>query len=112
MTFETKTIAAPDLKDTSNEAFQKINQAFKKIMGKDCPQKAIGGATDSKGESALITAGALFEFKFGYPTYFHGKSEGVPVNDLYKSSEILFEFLKQEVSTPRVKKRKTHIRQH
>ena len=112
MTFETTTAAAPDLKDTSNEAFQKINSAFKKIMKKDCPQKAIGGATDSKGESALITAGALFDFKFGYPTYYHGKSEGVPVNDLYKTSEILFEFLKQEVESPKTKKRKTVIRQH
>jgi len=112
MTFETTTAAAPDLKDTSNEAFEKINKAFKKIMKKDCPQKAIGGATDSKGESALITAGALFDFKFGYPTYYHGKSEGVPVNDLYKTSEILLEFLKEETGIHKAKKRKAVIRQH
>lgn len=112
MSVETRTAAAPDLKDTTNEAFEKINKAFKKVMKKDCPQKAIGGATDSKGESALITAGALFDFKFGYPTYYHGKSEGVPVNDLYKTSEILLEFLKEEAGVPKAKKRKTVIRQH
>ena len=97
MSFETDTAAAPDLKDTRSEAFMKVANAFKNVMNMACPRKAIGGATDAKGEAFLISAGALFDLKFGYPTYFHGKSEGAPVNDLYKTSEILLELLNKEI---------------
>jgi succinyl-diaminopimelate desuccinylase len=97
----TKTAFAPDLKVPGrNDRFQRIDRAYKQVMGKPCPQLGIGGGTDAKGHPKLLAAGALFHPRLGPPINFHGIDEGAPIKDLKKSGEILFQLLVDVIEKP------------
>jgi len=97
----TKTAFAPDIKiPAENDRFQRIDRAYKQVMGKSCPQLGVGGGTDAKGHSELLAAGALFHPRLGPPINFHGIDEGAPIGDLKKSGEILFRLLEDAIEHP------------
>lgn len=94
----TETLFPPEIRDPDkSQEFQKINEAFKAITGKDCPRLAIGGGTDAKGHPELWAAGALFDSKMGPPINFHGQNEGAPVEHLKIGTQILYRFLCNEI---------------
>ena len=66
--FTTNTYFGPDIRS--------VDRAFQDVMGTSCPEIAIGGGTDAKGNRQLIAAGALFTQKLGPPINFHGISDG------------------------------------
>ena len=76
VTFETRTLAAPDIRSPRNEFLTAVNNAYREVMGESCPMHAIGGGTDAKGHPELVAAGALFTESLGPPINFHGLNEG------------------------------------
>lgn len=97
ISFITKTMAGPDLKNPQSPQFSKVSQAFKEVTGKECPVLAIGGGTDAKGYPELIAAGSLFTDSLGPPVNFHGINEGAPIEDLRKGARILYRIFLNEV---------------
>ncbi len=96
---ETYTAAPPDIRDPDKSAeFQKINTAFKDVINQNCPQIAIGGGTDAKGNLQLWAAGALFDTKMGPPINFHGQNEGAPIAHLKIGAKILYRLMCNEIS--------------
>ena len=95
---DTKTVYPPEIRnpDESPE-FQKINTAFKDVMGQNCPQIAVGGGTDAKNHLQLWAAGALFDTKLGPPINFHGQNEGAPVAHLKTSAKIMYRLMCNEI---------------
>ena len=89
VTFETRTLAAPDIRSPRNEFLTAVNNAYRKVMGESCPMHAIGGGTDAKGHPELVAAGALFTESLGPPINFHGLNEDAPLIDLENSAKIL-----------------------
>jgi succinyl-diaminopimelate desuccinylase len=96
--FTTETYFGPDIRSVDNPAYAKVDRAFQDVMGTSCPEIAIGGGTDAKGNLQLIAAGALFTENLGPPINFHGISEGVPVGDLQNSARILYQLMTNEFS--------------
>lgn len=95
---ETKTIFAPDIRvPSNNEDFQKVFAAYEAVMEKDCPQFAVGGGTDAKGYTYLIAAGPLFSDRVGPPINYHGIGEGAPLEDMEKSTQILYNVMVNEI---------------
>lgn len=97
VTLETKTIFGPDIRSPRNAHLFQINNAYRSIMGENCPMRATGGATDAHGRLNLVTAGALFSDNFGPPVNYHGIDEGAPLPDLENSGKILLYILRQEL---------------
>jgi succinyl-diaminopimelate desuccinylase len=94
---------APDIRAISNPNYIKINNAYKEIIGDDCPRLAIGGGTDAKGNNELIAAGALFTENLGPPINYHGIDEGAPLTDLEKGSKILYQLMLNEINEVKAK---------
>jgi succinyl-diaminopimelate desuccinylase len=89
---------APDIRNPKTSAeFQKINTAFREVIGQDCPQLAIGGGTDAKGHNELWAAGALFDTKMGPPVNYHGQNEGAPIEHLKLGTQIMYRFMCNEI---------------
>ena len=99
MTFETRTLAAPDIRSPRNEFLTAVNNAYREVMGESCPMHAIGGGTDAKGHPELVAAGALFTESLGPPINFHGLNEGAPLIDLENSARILLRMMQNAVET-------------
>ncbi|MFY0574915.1 hypothetical protein ACN28S_11575 [Cystobacter fuscus] len=95
--FQTTTLFPPDVRLTTGDTFQRVSSAYEQALGEQCPALAVGGATNAKGNTHLIAAGALFTNKLGPPINFHGINEGAPVEDLRKSANILYNLLTDEV---------------
>jgi succinyl-diaminopimelate desuccinylase len=96
--FTTSTFFGPDIRSVEAPAYSKVDRAFQDVMGTPCPQIAIGGGTDAKGNLQLIAAGTLFTPNLGPPVNFHGISEGAPVGDLENSAMILYQLLLNELA--------------
>jgi succinyl-diaminopimelate desuccinylase len=94
---ETNTIFGPDIRSPRNAHLFQINNAYRSIMGENCPMRATGGATDAHGRTNLVTAGALLSENFGPPVNYHGIDEGAPLSDLENSGKILLYILRQEL---------------
>ncbi|ATB37758.1 hypothetical protein CYFUS_003183 [Cystobacter fuscus] len=97
LAFQTTTLFPPDVRLTTGQTFQRVSSAYEQLLGEQCPTVAVGGATNAKGNTHLIAAGALFTKKLGPPINFHGINEGAPVEDLRKSANILYNLLTDEV---------------
>lgn len=97
VTVKTKTIFGPDIRSPRNAHLFLINNAYRSIMGENCPMRATGGATDAHGRLNLVTAGALLSENFGPPVNYHGIDEGAPLSDLENSGKILLYILRQEL---------------
>ena len=97
VTVETKTVFGPDIRSPRNAHLFQINNAYRSIMGENCPMRATGGATDAHGRLNLVTAGALLSENFGPPVNYHGIDEGAPLPDLENSGKILLYILRQEL---------------
>jgi succinyl-diaminopimelate desuccinylase len=95
--FQTRHLYAPDVRLPESSALRRVSQAFEQVLGEPCPERAIGGATDAKGNTNLIAAGALFTKNMGPPINYHGFNEGAPVEDLRKSADVLYRLLTDEV---------------
>jgi succinyl-diaminopimelate desuccinylase len=89
VSFETATLAGPDIRDPDNQYISAVNNAYRDALQNSCPMQAIGGGTDAKGRLQLVAAGALFTDSLGPPINFHGINEGAPIPDLVKGKEIL-----------------------
>ena len=96
--YTTSTYFGPDIRSVDNPAYMKVDRAFQDVMGRSCPEIAVGGGTDAKGNLQLIAAGALFTQNLGPPINFHGINEGVPVGDLQDSAKILYQLMRNEFS--------------
>ena len=94
---ETNTIFGPDIRSPRNAHLFQINNAYRSIMGENCPMRATGGVTDAHGRLNLVTAGALLSENFGPPVNYHGIDEGAPLTDLENSGKILLYILSQEL---------------
>ena len=94
---QTATLVTPDIRLPTNEDFQRVNAAYEAVMGEPCPQFAIGGGTDAKGYTFLLAAGPLFSDRMGPPINSHGIGEGAPLDDLKKSTEILYNAMVNEI---------------
>ena len=94
---------APDIRAISNPNYIKLNNAYKDIIGSDCPRLAIGGGTDAKGNNELIAAGALFTDNLGPPINYHGIDEGAPFTDLEKGFSILYQLMVNEINEVKAK---------
>lgn len=98
---EKMTLFVPDVRiPDKNENYQKIEQAFYDIMHRQPPRLAIGGGTDAKGVLSLLAVGPLFGMTMGPPVNYHGISEGAPIADMKKSTEILERVMELEVTEP------------
>jgi len=97
VTFATRTVFGPDIRSPRNAHLFQINNAYRSIMGGNCPMRATGGATDAHGRLNLVTAGALLSENFGPPVNYHGIDEGAPLPDLENSGKILLYILRQEL---------------
>ena len=95
--FHTKTKYPPDIRNPNSPEFKRINQAYRKVTGKDCPLFVIGGGTDAKGNTQLIAAGPRFHLEKGPPINLHGDNEGMPIAHIKLSAEILLEILLNEI---------------
>eukprot|EP00177_Eucheuma_denticulatum_P005667 GFKZ01010317.1.p1 GENE.GFKZ01010317.1~~GFKZ01010317.1.p1 ORF type:complete len:635 (+),score=107.60 GFKZ01010317.1:27-1907(+) len=85
------TLFAPDIRvPDTNEMYQKSERAFREVMGVDPPRLAIGGGTDAKGNVSVLALGPLFDMRLGPPINYHGISEGSPMIDMRKSTEIMY----------------------
>jgi succinyl-diaminopimelate desuccinylase len=93
VTFDTRTLAAPDIRSPRNEFLTAVNNAYREVIGESCPMHAIGGGTDAKGHPELVAAGALFTKSLGPPINFHGLNEGAPLIDLENSAKILLRMM-------------------
>jgi len=94
---ETENVFGPDIRSPRNAHLFLINNAYRSIMGENCPMRATGGATDAHGRLNLVTAGALLSENFGPPVNYHGIDEGAPLPDLENSGKILLYILRQEL---------------
>ncbi len=97
VTVETKNVFGPDIRSPRDAHLFLINNAYRSIMGENCPMRATGGATDAHGRLNLVTAGALLSENFGPPVNYHGIDEGAPLPDLENSGKILLYILRQEL---------------
>jgi succinyl-diaminopimelate desuccinylase len=97
VTVKTKTVFGPDIRSPRNAHLFLINNAYRSIMGENCPMLATGGATDAHSRLNLVTAGALLSENFGPPVNYHGIDEGAPLPDLENSGKILLYILRQEL---------------
>ncbi|MBN1236271.1 MAG: M20/M25/M40 family metallo-hydrolase [Methanotrichaceae archaeon] len=97
VTVTTRTAFGPDIRSPRNAHLFQINNAYRSIMGENCPMRATGGATDAHGRLNLVTAGALLSENFGPPVNYHGIDEGAPLPDLENSGKILLYILRQEL---------------
>lgn len=87
----------PDIREPNNEDFQKVSAAYAKFMGEPCPEFAVGGGTDAKGYTFLLAAGPLFSDRVGPPINYHGIGEGSPLDDMQKSTLILYNAIANEI---------------
>ncbi len=94
---DTNTVFGPDIRSPRNAHLFQINNAYRSVMGENCPMRATGGATDAHGRTNLVTAGALLSENFGPPVNYHGIDEGAPLPDLENSGKILLYILRQEL---------------
>jgi succinyl-diaminopimelate desuccinylase len=94
--FTTRTIFGPDIRNPKSRELSAVNNAYKDVLGEDCPMRAVGGGTDAHGNLSLVAAGALFTGSFGPPINFHGLNEGAPIEDLIKGKKILTALLLDE----------------
>lgn len=94
---KTDTVFGPDIRSPRNAHLFQINNAYRSIMGENCPMRATGGVTDAHGRLNLATAGALLSENFGPPVNYHGIDEGAPLIDLENSGKILLYILSQEL---------------
>lgn len=100
VTFKTATIFPPDVrKPETNEHFHLVDEAYARIMGHPAPKFAAGGGTDAKGFPFLLGAGPLFAMNMGYPINYHGVGEGAPIEDMKKSTEIMYSIFEQEITS-------------
>lgn len=99
-------IRFPDI----NEHFQRVQGAFESVMGYSAPHLAIGGGTDAKGYTFMVGIGPLFDTNMGYPINYHGVGEGAPVEDMKKSTQILYTVLEKEVKENQGRKSNPEIR--
>jgi succinyl-diaminopimelate desuccinylase len=90
----------PDIRSPNNENLSRLAMAYRRVMGDNCPLRAIGGGTDAHGNPRLVVAGALFTDDLGPPVNYHGLDEGAPLIDLENSRKILIEWLHREISAP------------
>ncbi|MBU2709868.1 M20/M25/M40 family metallo-hydrolase [Zooshikella harenae] len=97
ISFNTSTRVTPDIRDTESPNFQLVNNAYRKVMGEDCPAHAIGGGTDAKGFLPLIAAGPMLGGIAGPPVNYHGINEAVPLEMLLQSTTILYELAKEKI---------------
>jgi succinyl-diaminopimelate desuccinylase len=99
---DTKTIEnfGPDIRSPNNENLSRLAMAYRRVLGDNCPLRAIGGGTDAHGNPRLVVAGALFTDDLGPPINYHGLDEGAPLIDLENSHKILVEWLRQEIGAP------------
>lgn len=96
---ETESKAPPDIRwPDSNVNFQRIERAYREIVGVDPPRYAIGGGTDAKGYTFLLAVGALFSTSMGPPVNYHGISEGAPITDMEISTNVLYRVMELEIS--------------
>lgn len=96
-TVQTETIFGPDVRSLTNANLFRLANAYRSVMGHNCPMRAIGGATDAHGDTHLVVAGALFTDDLGPPVNYHGIDEGAPLIDLDNSRKILITWLEQEI---------------
>lgn len=95
------TIFTPDIRaPDTNPNFQRAIEAFKTVMYVEPPQLAIGGGTDAKDNTSVLALGPLFCPRLGPPVNYHGINEGAPVCDLRKSTQIIYELCRLEISDP------------
>ncbi|MBI4125930.1 MAG: dipeptidase, partial [Deltaproteobacteria bacterium] len=101
ITFTTRTAVGPDFKNLKSPAFRSILATYKDVTGGTCPQHAIGGGTDAKGEPNLLAVGPTFgnpgEDLIGPPRNYHGQNEGVPIRDLTMSGQIYYRWAIDQV---------------
>ena len=97
VSFNSATAFGPDVRLPSNAQFSRVNQAYKTVMGEDCPFMGIGGGTDAKGHPELLAVGSLFAPELGPPINFHGINEGAPLEHLKRSTQILYHAVKNEI---------------
>jgi len=96
--FTTRTIFRPDIRNPKSREMSAVNNAYKDVLGEDCPMRAVGGGTDAHGNLSLVAAGALFTGSCGPPINFHGLNEGAPIEDLVKGKGILKALLLNEAA--------------
>lgn len=109
ISFSTSTKVTPDIRDTESPNFQFVNNAYRKVMGEDCPAQAIGGGTDAKGYLPLIAAGPMLGRIAGPPVNYHGINEAVPLAMLLKSTEILYELAKEKILASQSQEKPTQL---
>jgi len=97
ITFDSVTLIRPDVRSPEGENFSKVSSAFAAVMGEPCPQRAIGGGTDAKGQPQLIAAGPLFSEYMGPPVNYHGFNEAAPVEDLENGARIIYRLFADEI---------------
>ncbi len=97
LSFNTRFLEAPDIRDPQSESFQAIKTAYQEVIGTDSLFFAVGGGTDAKGYPSLVAAGALFTMDFGEPINYHGIYEGAPIKDLRLSAQVLYKVLLNRV---------------
>lgn len=88
-TVETETVFGPDVRSLTNANLFCLANAYRSVMGHNCPMLAIGGATDVHGDTRLVRAGALCTDDLGPPVNHHGIDEGAPLIDMENSRKIL-----------------------
>ncbi len=95
---ETESKCPPDIRwPDANVNFQRIEKAYREIVGVNPPRYAIGGGTDAKGYTFLLAVGALFSTAMGPPVNYHGISEGAPITDMEISTNVLYRVMELEI---------------
>lgn len=97
--FDSRFVVAPDIRDPQSAPFQAIKASYEQVVGVEPPLYAIGGGTDAKGFPSLVAAGSLFGADFGDPINYHGINEGVPINDMRLSAQVLYRILLNTVES-------------